>query len=137
MSGRGGWGDRFRELGDSLLGVVRAEIAAIIADLSRSGRALVRALVLLAVAAGIVFWTIGLLLYFAVELLTLVVPRWQAAGIVLGLFVLVSAVLVLVGRGRLKAIEPPAETVRRRFDDSRRWWQERVVGGDDEPGEPE
>jgi Putative Actinobacterial Holin-X, holin superfamily III len=131
LSERPGWGERVRELGDSLLAVVRAEITAIVDDLSRSGRALVRALVLLAIAAGVGFWTIGLILDFAVELLAIKLPRWQAVGIVLALFLIVVAVLILIVRRRLRGIEAPAATVRRRLDDSRRWWQEKVVGDDD------
>jgi hypothetical protein len=127
MSPGRGWTGRLREVGDAFLGVVRAELAALAADLSASGRALVRALLLLGAAFGVAFWTIGLLLYFAVELLALALPRWGAVGVVLGVFVIVSIVLLLVARKRLAAIESPASIARRRFADHRVWWQGRVA----------
>jgi apolipoprotein N-acyltransferase len=119
--------ERLREVGESYLALWRAEVAAILDALGRSGKALVRALVLVAIAAAIGFWTLGLLLYFAVELLALVLPRWGAVGVVLALFVVLTAVLLLVARGSLKRVESPATTVRRRLEDHRRWWQERVA----------
>jgi len=130
----GGWSRRVRAVGDAFLGVARAEIAELVGDLSRSGRALVRALTLLAAAAGIAFWTVGLALYFAIELLALVLPRWGAVGAVLALFVLISLVLGVAARRRLAAIETPAATIERRLADSQRWWRERVAA--DEPREP-
>lgn len=122
-----GWGQRMRAIGEAFLGVVRAEIAELVADLGRSGRALVRALGLLAAAAGIAFWTLGLFLYFAVELLALKLPRWGAVGVVLALFVIASVVLGVLARRRLATIETPAATLQRRLGDSQRWWSERVA----------
>jgi len=126
------WSARIRDVGEAFLGVLRAEVAEIATEIGRSGRALVRALVLVAVAAGISFWTVGLVLYFAIELLALVLPRWGAVGIVLGVFLLVSLVLLLLARSRFAAVESPAETVRRRFDDHRQWWQGRIASRDGE-----
>jgi hypothetical protein len=125
-SGARGWTARIRSVGEAFLGVIRAEIAAVVADLGQSGRALARALLWLAAAMAVAFWTLGLLIYFAVELLALVVPRWGAVGIVLGLFVLVAALLGLAVKRKVSAIEPPDETVRRHLAGSQRWWRERV-----------
>lgn len=132
MSRERTWSARIRTIGEAFLGVLRAEIAEIAAEIGRSGRALVRALVLVGVAAGIAFWTVGLVLYFAIELLALVLPRWGAVGIVLGVFLLISLILLVTARRRFAAVESPAETVRRRFDDHRQWWQQRVAGADDD-----
>jgi hypothetical protein len=134
MSGRASWKARVREIGESFLALLRAELAALAADLGRSGRALVRALLLVAVAFGVGFWTLGLVLYFAIELLALVLPRWGAVGVVLALFVLVTIALVLAARWKFAAVESPAATLQRRLDENRRWWRERVVGGDDADG---
>ena len=136
-NGHRGWGARIRAVGDAFLGVVRAEIAALASDLGQSGRALVRALVWVGVAAAILFWTLGLVIYFAVELLALVLPRWGAAGIVLGLFVAASALAVFVLRRRFAAIEAPDQVVRRRMDESQRWWRERVARDDEPPADDE
>ena len=134
--GGAGWTARIRGVGEAFLGVVRAEIAALVADLGQSGRALVRALLWLAAVMAVAFWTLGLVIYFAVELLALVVPRWGAVGIVLGLFVVVGALLVVAVKRKVSAIEPPDETVRRHLADSQRWWRERVESDDEiGPGE--
>ena len=133
MSGSGGtWRALVREIGEALLDLLRAEADALARDLGASGRALARALVLAVVAGAVAFWALGLVIYLAVELLALVVPRWGAVGIVLGLFVLAAAALLASARARLCAIEPPDATVRRRLAESRRWWQERVAA-DAEP----
>ena len=128
-----GWGTRIRDVGEAFLGVVRAEIAALASDLGQSGRALVRALVWVGAAAAVLFWTLGLLIYAAVELLALVLPRWGAASVVFGVFAITAFSLVALARARLAAIEPPDATVRRRMEESRRWWNERVAA--EEPGE--
>ena len=126
MSDRG-WTGRLREVGDAFLGVVRAELAALAADLGDSGKALLRAFALVAAAAGVVFWTVGLLLYFAVELLALVLPRWGAVGVVLALFALVALALVVVAKRGFARVESPTEVVRRRYEEHRLWWQDSVA----------
>jgi hypothetical protein len=134
MSGMAVWKERLREIGESFLALARAELAALAADLGQSGRAFARALVLVGIAFGVGFWTLGLLLYFAIELLALVLPRWGAVGIVLALFVAVTLILILSARSRFAAIESPASTLQRRLDENRRWWRERVAA-DEEEGE--
>lgn len=133
MRDSGGWTQRMRTLGEAFLGVVRAELAELAAEIGQSGRALVRALALLAAAAGVAFWTVGLLLYFAVELLVLRLPRWGAVGVVLATYLLLAVVLVVVARRRLAAIEWPAATVSRRLADHQRWWSERVAADREPP----
>jgi len=127
MAKRSRFGQRFREVGEAFVALWKAELATIADDLGKSGRALVRALVLVAVAAAVGFWTLGLMLYFGVELLALVLPRWGAVGVVLGLLLLVSLILLVMARKRFGEVESPAATVRRRLDDHRRWWQSRVA----------
>lgn len=122
----GSWRARVGEVGRATLDLARAEIDALARDLGASGRALVRALLLAVVAGAVAFWALGLLVYLAVELLALVVPRWGAAAIVLGVFALAAAGLLALARARLGAIEAPDATVRRRLADSRRWWRERI-----------
>ncbi len=135
MSGRPGWKERVREIGEAFLALVRAELAAVAADLGRSGRALVRALVLVAIAFGVGFWTLGLLLYFGIELLALVLPRWGAVGIVLAVFVVLTLGLVLAARSRFGAVESPGATLQRRLEANQRWWREKVVGPDEKDEE--
>jgi uncharacterized membrane protein YqjE len=138
--GRGGKSvvARVRGMGGALLGVVGAEISALAAELAASGRSLARALVLFGIGFAFAFWTLGLLVYFAIELLALKVARWGAVGIVFALFAVVAAGLLGAALARLRRIESPAATVDRRLQGHLAWWQERIggapapVGGDED-----
>jgi uncharacterized membrane protein YqjE len=125
------WGALVREIGEAFLALLRAEVEAVARDLGDSGRSLLRALLVAALAGAVAFWALGLVVYLAVELVALALPRWGAVGVVFAVFACAAALLGWLAAKRLGAIEPPAATVRRRMEDSRRWWQERIAG---EPG---
>jgi hypothetical protein len=118
-----GWIDMFRSLGEALLQVWRAELDTLQQDFQRSGRYLGMALALLGAAAALGFWIVGLLLFALVALLHIWLPWWFASVIVLTLFVLVALILVYLGYKRLKLVESPVTTVRRRVDSHLDWWQ--------------
>jgi len=117
------WIDLFRSLGEALLEVWRAELATLQDDLSRSGRQLGVALGLFGAAAVLLFWTVGLLLFALIALLHVWLPWWGAALIVLALFLIAMAILGRLGLNRLRKVESPVETVRRRVDSHLDWWQ--------------
>ena len=117
------WIDLFRSLGEALLEVWRAELATLQDDLSRSGRQLGMALGLFGAAAVLLFWTVGLLLFALIALLHIWMPWWGAALIVLALFLIAMAILGRLGLNRLRKVESPVETVRRRVDSHLDWWQ--------------
>lgn len=117
------WIDLFRSLGEALLEVWRAELATLQDDLSRSGRHLGVALGLFGAAAVLLFWTVGLLLFALIALLHIWMPWWGAALIVLALFLISMAILGRLGLNRLRKVESPVETVRRRVDSHLDWWQ--------------
>jgi len=117
------WIDLFRSLGEALLEVWRAELATLQDDLSRSGRHLGVALGLFGAAAVLLFWTVGLLLFALIALLHIWMPWWGAALIVLALFLIAMAILGRLGLNRLRKVESPVETVRRRVDSHLDWWQ--------------
>ena len=118
-----GWIDLFRSLGESLLEVLRAELAGLQDDLQRSGRHLGVALGLFAGAVVLFFWLIGLLLFALIALLHIWLPLWGAALIVLALFVIAIAILAFLGVRRMRRVENPVETVRQRLDNHLDWWQ--------------
>jgi hypothetical protein len=122
-----GWMDLFRSFGESLLEVVRAEIAALQDDLQRSGRHFGVALALFGGAAVLLFWMVGLLIFTLVAVLQIWLELWAAALIVLALFVAAIAVLALLGKRRLSHVENPLETVRRRADSHLDWWQNTLL----------
>ena len=140
-----GWIDLFRSLGESLLEVLRAEAATLQDDLQRSGRHFGVALAFFGGAVVLLFWMIGLLLFTLIALLNIWLQLWAAALIVLALFVAGIAILASLGMRRLRQVENPMETVRRRVDEHLDWWQhslltqprtldvEPAVANDDDP----
>lgn len=122
-----GWIDLIRSLGESLLEVLRAELAALQEDFSRSGRRLGVALGFLGGAAVLLFWLVGLLLFTLIVVLAIWLPLWAAALILLGLFALATGILAALGVRRLREIENPVDNVRRRVDDHIDWWQNSLL----------
>jgi hypothetical protein len=130
-----GWIALFRSLGEALLGVVRAELAALQADLARSGRQVGVALALFGGVVALVFWIVGLVVFTLVAVVSIWWPLWGAALSVLGGLALLAALLARIGLSQLKKAENPLESARRRFDDHLDWWQNRLLASDTEEDE--
>ena len=128
-----GWGASLQALGGAFSELVQAELAALGDDLSRSGRRLGGALLLLASALFVLFWAIGLLVYLAVEVAHQWLPRWAAAAVVLAVVLLLMAVLAAIGWRRLKRLEAPTAMVRRRWESHRAWWVDQFPDAGSEP----
>jgi hypothetical protein len=122
-----GWTELFSSLHRSLLAVLRAELDALLGDLSDSGRRLIGVLTMLAAAAAFFVVFLGVIVVAAVAALALAVPVWAAALIVAGVLGLVAGICGWLGVRRLRSIENPADTVRRRVADHAAWWQTRLV----------
>ena len=122
-----GWIEMFRGLGESLLDVLRAEVATLQEDLSRSGRIAGGALALLGVALILLFWILGLLIFALVAVAAIWLPLWGAALVVLVLFLAAAGILSWLGIKRLKQVENPVQTFRRRVDDHLDWWQNTLL----------
>jgi len=123
----GGWIDKFRSLGESLFTVLRAELAALQEDLTRSGRHLGIALGLIGGAVIVLFWMTGLLLTLLVAVLSIWLELWAATLIVFLLFALAAGLLAWLGMRRLKQVENPVQTVRRHVDDHIDWIQNNLL----------
>ena len=123
-----GWLDLFRSLGEAFLEVMGAEAAALRDDLSRTGRRFVVILVLFGLALFALFWAIGAGAFAVYKILALWVSPWIAAVIVWVAWILIGAVLWLLARNRLNAIESPSTTVKRHVDEHREWMQDNVLG---------
>ena len=131
MTKPAGWIARVQNLGSAYFAVVRAEISAALADLAESGRSLLRAALLLTITLALGFWTVGLLVYFLIEMLALWLPRWGAVGIVFALFVLGTVLFAMASVARARRIEAPTAMLDRRLRDHTAWWQSRL-GAEDE-----
>lgn len=121
------WTESFRGLGQSILGVMRAEVAAIEADLKSSGHRLGVAAALLAGAGLLVFWAVGLLVFAAVALLDVWLPLWGAALLVFLLFGAGAALLAYLGVRHLRQLESPVASVRQRISNHLDWWQNTLL----------
>lgn len=123
----GAWLEMFRSLGQALFEVWKAELAELGTELGKSGKHLGKAIAAFVVVAFVLFWAVMALYIFIVALFTkLLGPVW-ATGLGLLIFVLVMAALGLWGYLQLKKFDNPAETVRRRVDEHKEWWNERML----------
>lgn len=129
---RESWADLFRSLGQSVLGLVQAEIGAVEEDVSRWSKEVAVGAALLAAAGAFGFWTVGVLTYFLIHLVAIWLPLWGAALVVTGVFALVAGLLAWLGLRKLQRYENPLTAARLRFDDHIEWWQRDVLA----PGEP-
>jgi hypothetical protein len=118
-----GWIDLFRSLGESLVEVLRAEVASLQGDLKRSGRHLGVALAFFGGAVLLVFWVLGLLVFSLVAVLSIWLQLWAAALLVLALFALATGILAWLGVSRLRQVENPVDSVKRHVDEHLDWWQ--------------
>ena len=124
-----GWLGVLRSLGQAGTNLLRSEIDALGSDLADSGASLARAVGLFLAAVFVIFWAIGALGFFSIELRALWLPRWGAALIVFVLLLVVVWILWVLAKKKLRQAERPTETVRRRVTDHLDWWQDRVLGG--------
>jgi Putative Actinobacterial Holin-X, holin superfamily III len=122
-----GWIEMFRGLGEALLDVLRAEAATLQEDLTRSGKIAGGALALLGAALILLFWIVGLVIFALVTVLAIWLPLWGAALVVLALFLLAAGILSWLGLRRIKQVENPVQTFRRRVDDHLDWWQNTLL----------
>ena len=123
------WITAARSIWVALLEVLTAEAAELQSDLARSGRELRGGLILVGLAAAVAFWSVGLAIWLAVELLTLKYPTWAAALIVFAVGVLAVGVLAWLARRRFRRIETPLDVIQRRGQSHVEWWQQTVLPG--------
>jgi uncharacterized membrane protein YqjE len=90
--------------------LIAAEIEQLKAELARKFAALGIGAGLLAGAAVVLLFMVGVLLTAAILALALVMPGWLAALIVAVVLLLIAAVLGLIGYRKLKAAMPPVPT---------------------------
>lgn len=128
---RQSWSEAFHALGSAILGLFKAELEALEKELARSGKSLGLGVGLLAAAAAFGFWTLGVATYFLIHLLAIWLELWAASLIVTLVFAAVVAGLAFVGLRKLRKLENPVTTVRRRVEDHVDWWQDRVLGPDE------
>ena len=124
------WSGLFRELGESVLELIRAELGALAQDLGRSGRGLALALALFAAGGALLFWCLGVFTAALVVLASRWLPWLAATLLVTGLWLVAALAVLLVGWLRLRRwreVDAPHLAVERRFRDHLHWWDQRVL----------
>jgi hypothetical protein len=122
------WIGQIRSLGRALLDVLQAEWEALQAEIAESGGHLGRALGFLAVAAVLLFWMVGALIFSLGAVLAIWLPVWGAALLATALFALATGILAALGMRHLRRFQSPARTVRRRLGEHFGWWGSRLLG---------
>ena len=121
------WLDLFRNLGDAFLELVGAELDALAEDFRRGGRNAARAAVLVAIAFVLATLAWSLFTVALVWGLSLVMRGWLAALLVGVVYAVAAIVVLAAARSRWRAVEPPLDTVRRRWHEQNTWFRERLL----------
>lgn len=130
------WIDLVRSVGAALLEVYRAEAEELKTEVRDSTVQLAWAIGLFVAAGMLGFWAIFAAIYCAIQVLAIWLPLWGAAGVVLGVLVLVILILAFLGLRRLKRWENPAETIKRRLSEHRVWLEQKLLPAEEgEEGE--
>ena len=124
------WTDLLRALGQAFTVVVTSEAGALKQDLAASRRKLVVSLALGCLALFVLFWAVGAAGIALLEALSLVLPRWGSAGVVLLVLLCVGFLLGVMAKRRFTSIESPIDTVERRLANHLDWWQQNILGQD-------
>jgi hypothetical protein len=142
----GSWIESLRRLGQALLEVFQAEMAELGRELGTSGKHLLKAIVFFVVVLFFAFWMVMAFYLFFTALFSAILALWiddpfwavtAGSGVGLLFLLLVMGVLGLLGYLQIKKFGNPAESVRRRFDDHRTWWHERLLPQEKRVGPPD
>jgi uncharacterized membrane protein YqjE len=106
-------GELVRRASENVSTLVRAEIDLAKAELSTTVKRAGVGGGMLAAAAAILLFSVPFLFVTLAEVLVAVgLPRWLSYLIVWVLFLLIAAVLALIGRSQLRKINPPERTIK-------------------------
>lgn len=129
------WLALFRNLGDALLELVGAEIDALTEDLRRGGRDAARAVLLVVIALVLAALAWSLFTVALVWGLSTVMRGWLAAVLVGGVYAVAAIACAAGARRRWRAIEPPLDTVKRRWNEQNAWFRDRLLAAAPGPKE--
>ncbi|MDX1630704.1 MAG: phage holin family protein [Thermoanaerobaculia bacterium] len=122
------WKELLAALGRAFGRVLGAELGALRDDFLRDGKHLGWGVGFVVAAGALGAWSLGVLTALAIAVLAIWLPLWGAILVVLGVLLAVIAVLLLLARSRFRRLESPAVRIQDRWEDHRRWWDERILG---------
>jgi uncharacterized membrane protein YqjE len=104
--------DVLQDIVGNLQQIIRSEFRLARAELKEKAGRAAKPATILATGAILGFYGLGFLLLAIVYALSIALPIWLAALIVATLLIIISAILVVSGRNKLKQIQPlPEKTV--------------------------
>jgi hypothetical protein len=106
------------QLAEAVVGLLKAELDALSHDFRNEARRLLRIAAIFSLTAGVVFWGFGLLLFSAVELLGLWLPRWGAALSLAGALGLLAFGLAVRARHEVERLRSPKQIVTARLKET-------------------
>ena len=121
------WLELLSGLGRALLELLSAELAAVADDLRGTRRELVRVLLVVGAAAAAALLAFAFLSVALVAGLSRVMPLWAAAASVGLVYGVAAAAMAVHARQRLRALEPPTDTVLRHWQDQTEWFRSQVL----------
>jgi len=124
-----------RDLGESFIEVLRAELGALKGDLRQSGRLAFRGVKLIVVALLLAFWLIGLLAFSLVAFLAQLFGYGVAALIVGGGLLLIVLVLGLWARATFRRVQGPGKTAQKHVREHVDWIKRELAMSDAASGE--
>lgn len=134
---RDSWLEMFRALGEAFVEVVRAELAVVEESAKAWGKSWGIVLAIVALLLFALFWTLGLVTAAVVHGLMVWcgLALWQAALVTAGALLLLVVAGAAVAFTLARRYEDPVAATRRRLDDHRGWWTQRLFlePGADEP----
>jgi hypothetical protein len=128
------WLELLRHLGDAVLDLIAAEASALTGELRRGGRQALGALMVAAVAAVLAVLAWGLLTLALVWGLATFIDPWLAALAVGAVYAVAAIGCAVTARRRWRRIEPPADVVRRRWQEQNAWFRDRILALPPEEG---
>ncbi len=125
---RDNWLEMIRALGEAFFDVVRAELAVVRETVKAWGKSWGIALGIVALLLFALFWTLGLVTVAVVHGLMVwrSLALWQSALVTAGVLLLLIAVGAVTVYFLARRYEDPVTAARRRLDDHRGWWDQRL-----------
>ena len=126
------WIGALADVGRSFVEVLRAEVALLQQELSRSRRLFLQALLLLAMAVVLLGWVVGLLATALIAYLqsTAVFSLWQAVLVVAAVLVAIAFGMVVWARSIMRRIRPPTAVIQSRLEEHFDWAKRQVESPD-------
>jgi hypothetical protein len=129
------WLAALRELGESFLDVLRAEVASFQRDVAASGRLVLKGARIVVIGLVLLFWLMGTLVFASVALLSsgFGLPLWQGALIVGGVLLVGVLAMRFWAVATFRRVKSPGDLARSHGQEHADWLKSELVQGEKGP----